>query len=255
MRSTCWFFVFCLLLAGWSALPLRAVAGDGASVQWLESLVQQWVELETDLVETKQDWLATQKRMQQQKALLQKRLAHLSEQRQQLMLGHEQNDTKAWLQAQSQRQQVLSLLDRRVNTAAVRQRDEVVAKLPDSLKKELVLGARKGLLLEERLQEVLRTYEELAKMANRCHVRQEVMPTRQGQREEVDVLYLGYSRGYAVSKDNHWAALGQFDGVSWSWEAAPDVVEAVRQALAVLDKKSLLELSHLPLKIDRAVRP
>ena len=99
-----------------------------------------------------------------------------------------------------------------------------------------------------RLQLVIALYTQIENLQHNIHVTKDVLPTDAGTKKEVDVLYLGLSRGFAVSRDNKWAAVGIPDVNGWQWAPDNTIAKQVEEAVAIFNRKQTAELVSLPMQ-------
>jgi hypothetical protein len=71
----------------------------------------------------------------------------------------------------------------------------------------------------------------------------------------VDVLYIGLARGFAVTPDSDWAAIGVPDEAGWAWTPAPSNAGMIRKAIAVVNRQQTAQLVELPLQVAGEVTP
>ena len=74
----------------------------------------------------------------------------------------------------------------------------------------------------------------------------------QAQRD-MDVLYLGLARGYAVSSDDEHALIGTPGPAGWSWRSAPDEAKRIRQAIRLANDNAEIRLVTLLLPGPEAI--
>lgn len=102
----------------------------------------------------------------------------------------------------------------------------------------------------KRLQQIIGLYSEIENLQANLHQGHELLDTASGQRRQVDVLYLGLARGFAVSPDNQWAAVGQPNLQGWTWTPRPALAPAIRQALDILQQQQTATWIDLPLSVS-----
>jgi len=98
-----------------------------------------------------------------------------------------------------------------------------------------------------RLQRVIALYSQIETIQHGIHVVREIIPLQGGTRREVDVVYIGLARGFAVSGDDRWAAIGTPSDSGWEWSARPELAPAIRKAANVAGNTVPAALVDLPL--------
>lgn len=244
-----------------AALP--AFAQDSNSLPTLEALVKQWVDLRSQLGAETRQWQEQEAQWKQEVSLLEREQAALKEEiesasRQQASATREQLDQ---LRRQDEWRQVLEglrpVLDRAeadlrawVDMLPPALRDtlaELLARLPAD-------GAAAGAGAAQRVQAVVALYAQIEELGRGSHVVKEVLADERGTRREMDVLYLGLARGYAVSPDMAWAAVGTPGPGGWSWHPRPDLAPRVRRAIDVQQEQLAAELVALPIQVKEPAR-
>jgi len=105
--------------------------------------------------------------------------------------------------------------------------------------------------LSERVQMVLALYARIESLQHGLHASREVLHIEDTPGRQVEVLYVGLARGFAVSADSKWAAVGVPCSEGWAWEARPGIAEEVRDAIDVLNRQKSARLVALPMKVSR----
>jgi hypothetical protein len=101
----------------------------------------------------------------------------------------------------------------------------------------------------QRLQTVLSAYAEIERLQNTIHIGVEMVDLQDASRREMDVLYIGLARGFAVSADQSFAAVADVSDRGWRWEAAPQLAPNIRRAIDVTDGRHSAELVTLPFQV------
>ena len=92
-------------------------------------------------------------------------------------------------------------------------------------------------------------YTEIEKLHHDIHDLKELLTMPDDSRREVDVLYLGLARAFAVSTDNAWAANGTPTGKGWHWETRENIADPVRRAISIYKREEPAAFVELPLAI------
>ena len=106
-----------------------------------------------------------------------------------------------------------------------------------------------GKTISQRLQLILSIYGEIERLENNVHVVKETLKTDSGKFQEMDVIYLGLSRGFAVSRDDKTAGIGLPFKNGWKWERRNGIAPEVRKAIAFYQREQMADFINLPLKV------
>ena len=109
--------------------------------------------------------------------------------------------------------------------------------------------------VSRRLQVVVALYAQIEAMQHSVHVTRELLPLGDGARRECEVIYLGLTRGFAVTADERWAGIGEPGPDGWVWNARPGIASSVRRAIRVFQRQGPAEMVPLPLSVDIAQGP
>jgi hypothetical protein len=244
-------------------LGLWPVNAQAPGLPTLEKLVGEWSRLRTAIADEERAWNRQEKQWRDEIALLEKEKATLDK--------NIQDAQKAARDAEAERVEdlrdkekfermfegLLPLLDRAEAELA-----KWPARLPPALRESLTAAfkrlpadekQREALSDGARLQTVVALYAELDKLQHAWHPVKEVLPLPDGSRKEMDVLYLGLARAFAVSPDNDYAAVGVPGPEGWTWDARPRLAPAVRRAVEVVLREHPAELVVLPLQVKDAL--
>jgi len=251
-------------IARWlaSGLLLLAVdvplAEEGGRVESLEALVEQWSALRRTIAQEERDWEAQRRRWEDEIALLKKEKAELSAEIEEARLtgrGIEEESERVL----REKERLAALLEEM--PPVLEEAEAALTLWPDLLPPPLyeklapafrrLRDVDKAPSRSARLQHVLGLYTEIEKLHRDIHVVKELLRMPDGKRREVDALYLGLSRAFAVSQDATWAGVGTPTGEEgWRWEARPELAGEVRNAIRVFRRERTAELVELPLLVQ-----
>ena len=256
-----------LFLAGGLLLSVPATAqSPKASVDDLDALVGRWMDLRAAIADETRSWQGRKEQWLEEIRLLEAEKKKLSDE---LKASNQsassaEKDRTAILARKEAMEAVLSdlapLFDRA--EAHLRTWESLI---PAPLGKGMVKGlatlpatreeAEKQ-TLAERAPRIAALYTQIESLHGDYHAAQEILNTEADQRRQVDVLYLGLARGFAVSTDDLWAAIGTPGDNGWLWTARPAIAPAVREAVEVLNRQKTVRLVELPLRmIETAGEP
>ena len=250
-----WLCIAIVLPVAWADAVAEAKKVD---VGALEALAGRWVALRAELAAEQQAWGRQERHWEREIALLEKEIAARRE-------ALEEDTT---FLRDVERDQADVLAEKEAATSALQELAVVVGQheariraleawIPEGLRVELGTGfgalpqhdaaaERMGVL--RRLQTVLALYTQIEALQHNMHVVRELIAYGEQQRE-VDVLYIGLSRGFAVSPKGDWAAIGIPTDVGWQWQEAPDEASSIRLAIQVMQRDADVQLVPLLLGV------
>ncbi len=106
------------------------------------------------------------------------------------------------------------------------------------------------LSLSERYQNVIGIVNELNKGANEITVVSETKDLANGNKAEVQTLYIGYARAFYCTNKGDIAGYGYPTADGWKWESDNAIAQQVADAIAVLKNEKVAEFIPLPVSID-----
>ena len=226
-----------------------------ATTHTLEALVAKWVDLRKELAQEKEKWNEEKSYLEQEKALLLKEKKMLDNEIAQA--SREQTQAEAerveLLQSKEISQKTLNEYLPALSRAEAnlkKWKDVVPSSLSPALKKSFGrLQKASGKTISQRLQLILSIYGEIERLEHNVHICKERLKTDSGKLQEMDVIYLGLSQGFAVSLDNKIAGKGSPTKNGWRWEWRHGIAKDVRKAIAFYQRKEPADFVNLPLKI------
>ena len=251
----------CLLLLG----TAHAVAGaETNSLPALEGLVREWTRLRVEIAEEERGWAEkeTQWRAEidllgRETAALTKEIDHASQ------IGASLQQER--LEGLREKERLAGMLDAlpplldRAETALRAWPD----RLPPPLREPLDPAFQRlpkdraeadRMSTGARLQLIVALYSEIEKLQHDFHPVKEILALPDGSRKEMDVLYLGLARAFAVSRDGAWAAIGAPVAHGWTWEVRPRIADNVRRAIDVCRREHTAEIVALPLAVTEGAK-
>lgn len=246
-------FAYGSTAGAWAAEPPGA-----ADVKTLDGLVGQWMALRTTLAEEKREWAERRRQWEDEISLLEKEAETLRREREDgdsFASSFETKRTEALARKErleAERRKLRAVLDR-----AEADLRSWRGRIPEGLLPPLASGfaalpatqkQADKLPLVRRAQTVAALYAQIETLQNRFHAVRETLDA-EGTRRQVDVLYLGLARAFAVSPGNDWAAVGVPSNSGWAWMPAPGEAAAVRRALDVLNRQTTAQWIDLPLQV------
>lgn len=254
MNKAC--LVALLLLPG----LLPAAEPAKVSVDDLDSLVGRWMDLRTTIADEKRAWQArkSQWKLEIQLLTTEKQKLQKDMEASNRSASSVEKDRAGTLKRKESletlRKALQPLLDRSEARLHVWQRV-----IPDSLSAPLAKGfaalptttaQAETQAFSERAQRITALYSQIESLQHGLHTTSELLGTGEGQRRQVNVLYLGLARGFAVSPDLQWAAVGIPTAKGWTWSSRPVLAQAVQMAIDVVNQKETARLVNLPLKAN-----
>lgn len=237
----------------WCCFLMFALSHTWAEVSTLEDLTAQWVALRAERAREAEAWRNEEARMRLELSLLEEAEARLLEERDQLREQEDeveasQADDLAELEARQDagRQLGQSVAASRADLLAV------LDALPPALRARLAEeeqaldGAEDSPLQQLRAVWTLRN--QLTRIQHELHVTPAVIDVA-GRRREMDVLWVGTARAFAVSGDDLLAAQGRPVQGTWEWEPLPGRESAVRRAVLLVRGEAAPGLVSLPWEV------
>jgi len=246
---------------GWS----RAESlGDREDLAALEALTGQWIALRTELAGEQRIWEQQQAHWQQEIDLLQQEVATLTAQWEDdagFLSNVEQRQVEIMAQKDAMEQALGSL--RSVVERHERELRGWALRVPPGLQAGWGTGfgalpaegsGATGQGLLRRLQTVLTLYTQVETLQNNVHLVRELVEV-DGIQREAEVLYLGLSRGFAVSTVPSWAAIGVPSDAGWVWQAHPEQASNIRLAVRVWQREAEVRFVPLLLEVGEEYQP
>lgn len=230
-----------------------------ADLRSFDALVTKLTDLRAEIAAEKRLWREQHPQWQREIDLLETERAHLEAELEQYR--EERSDAverrEQMLRRQAEMQTVLKRIDGAVRRAEIGLRS-IEPMIPPALRANLDDAYRQlpasdreaeNTPLTRRLQRVLALYSGIQRMQTEIQTARAMVELADGRRE-MDVLYLGLSRAYAISTDATVAAVGRPGADGWSWERADGFEGRIRDAIAVYSREVPVRLVELPLEID-----
>jgi hypothetical protein len=243
-------------LAALSALSAFS-AEKTPAVATLEQLVSQWVDLRGEIESEKREWEeqsacwhAEIELLEAEKAALEQELEDTSE-----IAASREDEREELLRAGEQMTEDLAALAPALDRAEARAlpwRTRIPSPLAAPLLKTfdeipVTNDESSEMSVAGRLQFVITVYMQIEVLQHDVHVSKEILPIETGRKQEMDVLYLGLSRAFAVSRDDESAATGIPNRDGWKWTSDPTLAGRIRTAISVFNRERPAELIDLPL--------
>jgi hypothetical protein len=254
-----------LMLVGLILIPCQLWAGGTErSLGELDALVGRWMTLRTTIAEEKREWSAHREQWEEEIRLLEQEVETLKKEIDEggTFASSVEKELVGILarkeRMEDELQTLQSVLDRA--EADLRQwRDRI----PPGLGSALISGfdalpttqeAADKIPITKRAQNVAALYTQIETLQNQFHATRETLDV-DGARRQVDVLYIGLARAFAVSHSNDWAAIGTPQKSGWVWTLIQGGATAVRRAIDVLNRHETAQLVMLPLQVNEEVQP
>lgn len=237
---------------------------EESSLQVLDRLVGRWMDLRVTLASERRDWTGRRAQWEEEVELLSREAELLAEELNAIrgLADGAEEERVSLERRRAQLRGVLERLQPRIAQAEAALR-LWETRVPVSLSATFQPAfdqlpvdpdSAQRLPLIERAQTVIAIYAQIEDLQNGIHVTRELLesdgqdangePTRQ-----VDVLYIGLGRAFAVSSDADWAAVGTPAGSLWQWRRAPDLADTVLSAIRVFRRDVSAEIQLLPMQL------
>lgn len=227
-------------------VPGRVVAQE-ADVAQLRETIAQWADAEELITREKVDWQEKKASMTQLLALYREELELLDEELSQAgQSSVEQDEKQERLKDESAAMREARAKTKAALVAAREQLLPLVERFPKPLQDELtealeqLKGWKSGDEVRPGLQALLLILDQANRFARNLTRSREVWDGR-----EVEVLYLGFSHGYYMSRDGG-AGVGKLTAAGWQWEERKGLHGEVAQVMAQLEERSAPGLVTLP---------
>ncbi len=246
------FIVFLTVL-----VPLLFSEETFSTVKTYEELVSNLIDLKRQLSEEKEAWKEQQAWLKQEKELQVKEKEMLEKE----IADAKEEEVSAKIEKAGILEQKKVLQESLDNCLPVITRAEanlkkwhellpiVLAKPLQKVFDELEKGKERS--ISKRLQVVLALFGEIERLGNGVHLIKETLVAAGGKKQEMDVIYLGLARAFAVSKDNKIAGISVPGKDGWKWDWHPEIAESVRKAIDSYNSREMAEFVHLPVKVER----
>ena len=251
--------VVCVCLLGAPKTSTVAEEVPKGSVATLESLVMEWVKIQDAMSSEEAQW-------EEEQVLLTAELSLLTKERNRLTAIETDAAKKKAAEASAQ-----ALLRRR-QAELNRQREYVSriaglvetglsswsGRVPGSLRASMgdafmrlprSSAEAQRIPLSTRVQLAFALFTQVEQLSRDIHVVREVVPVGADQRLEMDVLYIGLARGFAVALDNHLAVTGQSTEEGWTWTRADELAGDIREAIKIAGREEVSRMVTLPLRV------
>ncbi len=255
--------ILMLSAAGWTA-PAQSPGSPKPDLDTLDGLVGEWLDLKTEIADEQRSWDEKRRQWNEEIRLLRQEAESLQAEIDEAdaftsSVERERADALARKEAiEAELQEVRTVLER-AEADLRRWRDTV----PASLRTSLAAAFRslpadrdeaESLSLSKRGRTVAALYSQIESLQNRFHVVREMLEV-EGVRRQVDVLYAGLARGFAVSPGDDWAAVGTPGENGWTWTRADPQADAIRLAIDVFQQRETARMVSLPVETSGEVQP
>lgn len=233
-----------LLLFLWGGGGLRAQD----QLTDLEGLVKIWTGLRQEIANEKRDWAEQQRFLRAEIALVNQEIAALENEIQQFEAEANSGDRKREEQLFRKQElaQGMASLQPMLDRVSLEVR-ALQAGLPPSLAPQVIFPEKTRVV--DRVQAVAVALGILESLFGEIHVVKEMIDDGGGGEREMEVLYLGQSRAFAVAAHQDWAAIGTPGAGGWQWASAPEAASQIAQAIAIYQQQAPADLVLLPLQI------
>jgi len=223
----------------------------------LDALTGRWIELRGTLAEERRLWKNRRASWKEEIDLLEEQSTALGKEleatRDVLSTAEER---RADVQARREAAETeLALLDEAMEQAS-REAVSLAATLPSPLHDQLPADLKSflhdggaNLTRTQRAQRLIAFLSSFESMQNRFHVVRQTLDTDTGRRQ-VDVIYIGLARAFAVSPANDWSATGAPGNDGWTWAEGSVDPNEVRTLIEVHERRETATLATLPLQVE-----
>lgn len=254
------FFLLILFLCLGALCPPGLPAQDSEpTLRDLDALTGRWIALRGTLAGEKRQWSHRKTAWNEQIALLEDEAE---------ALGSELDATREVLSTAEERRADLLARRRELETSLARMDDTLADAtrraraladiLPPPLASQLssdlrafAEGRTEDLPRAQRAQRLVAFLSAVEAMQNQIHAVSQTLNVQEARRQ-VDVVYIGLARAFAVSPGDDWAAVGVPGSKGWSW--SPDAADParVRALVEMARQNKTAALATLPMKVEES---
>ncbi len=247
--------------AGWFTAGLLAVlcvrfaaAADPVPVSELTGLVEQWVALQRDIREETLRWQDEQQALEQTRELLRRERAALEEHLARLDDQQDRFDRERAESEQRRQEQEKSLRDaERIAQDHRRRLEGLHAQWPPPAQETLeeahaAVRRSANRARHEKIQAILAYYAEAQRLQREVRAETRLMSLGGDDPRQYDVLSVGLSTAYAVSRDQSVAGYLHWNGDAWVWTRDDSLALAIRDAVRVSRTEIPPRFISLPVK-------
>jgi hypothetical protein len=252
-------YIITLIVVGMLIVGSAYSESTKGTINDLDALVGRWMDVRSAIADEKRQWQARKEQWQveiqlleEEKAKLQKEIESFNQ-----FASTVEKDRAVVLERKETMEAVLKdlepLLDRSEKRLYTGRQwipeslGEKNSKVFDELEDSLAASTKKP--LTERIQRIVALYTQIETLQAGLYATSEILDTGKSQRRQVDILYIGLARGFAVSSDDQWAAVGVPTSGGWIWSEKPEIAPNVRLALQVFERQKTAALVDLPIGI------
>ncbi|MCC5843833.1 MAG: DUF3450 family protein [Verrucomicrobia bacterium] len=237
----------CLILILFTSVALH---GDLTS---LESLTGEWIRLRTERARESETWQKEQARLRMELRLLEDAEDHLNEELDSLRAEESETETEQAdliedLELRQSLRDTLTPLVQRALSTALETTEALPPPLLRRLEDERASADAAGEDLLPRVRALLGLHNQWLQLQTALHADSMVMDLA-GARREMEVLWIGAAKAFAVNGDATLAAVGTPGPDGWAWTEALTIAPRVRQALRIHRQDAPPALIRLPVHI------
>lgn len=248
-------WMFALFFSGLITLSAR----EPSPLSTLEGLVGEWTDLRTAIATERREWTRQKGFLERETALLRKELFRLRSEKAELReVGSTAEEREAELSAERDGlrarldafRPVLDRAEAGLRRSLARVPEPLVGKLDAAGRLPASAEAAEDLRVVDRAQTLASLMTALEDLQGEIHLARRLLPVGGNRERQVEVLYLGMARGFAVSANDDWAAVGVPGENGWTWTPEPDLAARARAAVSVLEQREPARLVRLPLAVE-----
>lgn len=248
LRAAVLLGLFATVSTGWAAV---GGAGDARAV------VEQWVAIEKTISEEAAAWKEKERLLRDLISSARSERENLNAQIAEAKQTASAADQKrAELVSQRQELEASAQAVLRFLASMEQRLRNIRARLPQPLQDSLA-GHFKNLPAEAsssrqelaaRMQGVVSILDTIQKFDGVAQVFEEVRPLAGGSVGAVQTLYLGLGAAYFLSESDEDAGFGMPSETGWNWVSRPEIADAVKEAIAMIEQKTEARFVPLPVQ-------
>jgi chaperonin cofactor prefoldin len=230
-----------------------AFSSPSASAENTRKKLSEWLQLQKTISAEAADWKAEKQRLSDLNAIRLKEISKLDE-----WLAHSESARAVQTEKQEELNHAVTTLEAQRTqlgssiAALEKQLIPLLTQLPPPLQKKRapeiarIQQEEPEDTLQDRYRDLLLLLTEIAEF-NQTITLDQYMLERDGQRTEVDVLYLGLSQAWYINRNGTDAGYALPASKGWNWISAPSSASAIRHAMQIAEKQIAPDFAALPL--------
>ena len=237
--------------------------GTHNSARDLQGMVRKWVDLQREQASAERAWKSDKELLKDEIQALQNQKHSLASELQQLSPGNAAaaRELQDLAKANREADKALQYLAETISQAE-KELLAIRTSLPGFLDAQLsqkfhAMQAQHkddGTASAERMQRITAILSDLNEAHSRLHVSEIILQPSGNSKIEMQALYIGLARAFAVSPDGRRAAIGTPGKNGWTWRWDDAIAPSVQTAIAVTENEETAKFVSLPFAVNSMSR-